>query len=88
MEEESLFYLDEVEPRGIFIDLVHNLWIIILAMMSAVLLVASYFNSSFGIKYTSEATIAIINTSSTAYSGLSSSTSMAEAVSYVFSSDF
>lgn len=88
MEEESLFYIDEVEPRGIFMDLVRNLWVIILAMLAAILLVAAYFNSPWGIKYTSEATIAIVNkNSSTTYNGLSSSTSMAEALSNVFSSD-
>lgn len=88
MEEESLFYLDEIEPRGIFMDLIRNLWVIVLAMLAGILLVAAYFNSPFGIKYTSEATIAIVNTTpSNVYSSLSSSASMADALSNVFSSD-
>ena len=91
--EENSFYFDELDLKGIWQDVKQNLVAILLAMLSAVMLAAVFFNMVYKEKYTSEATIAIRSTTTSyqttneVYSQLSTSTSMAEALSKVFTSD-
>lgn len=92
--EENSFYLDELDWKGIWQDVKQNWFAILLAMLSAVMLAAVFFNMVYKEKYTSEATVAILSTSSNTYqttnevySELSNSTSLAQTLSNVFSSD-
>ena len=44
MNDEVLFYFDEINIRSIIRDVLHNFWMILVAGLSAMLLVSGYQN--------------------------------------------
>lgn len=88
MEERQLLYLDELDRKGILKDLFQKLWIMIPAVILAVLLVRFTGGSGERLQYTSEASLVTLSKeSSEELSKVSVSAGMADALSQVFSSD-
>ena len=90
MNEETQFYLDEINIRSILRDIFKNWWLLILAAITAVLLFSSYENLIYKEQFTSKATIVVSakgKGSSDTYADLTTTSGMAEVFSDIFSSN-
>ena len=89
MDDEVLFYFDEISIKSIIRDVIYNFWMILVAGISAVLLVSGYQNIIYQAEYTSRATLVISAKGSgttSSYANLTTTSEMAEVFSNVFSS--
>ena len=89
MNEEVLFYLDEINIKSILRDVIRHFWMILVAALSAILLVSGYQNIIYEAQYTSKATLVISAKGSGttgSYANLTTTSEMAEVFSNVFSS--
>lgn len=89
MNDEVLFYLDEINIKSIIRDVLHNFWMILIAGISAVLLVSGYQNIIYEAEYTSRATLVVSAKGSgttSSYANLTTTSEMAGVFSNVFSS--
>lgn len=90
MNDEVLFYFDEINIRGIIRDVLRNSWMIVIAGISAILLVSVYQNIIYEEEYTSRATLVVSAKGSgttSSYANLTTTSEMAEVFSNVFSSN-
>lgn len=90
MNEEVLFYFDEINIKSIIRDVLRHFWMILIAGLSAVLLVSGYQNIIYEAEYTSKATLVVSAKGSgagTSYANLTTTAEMAEVFSNVFSSN-
>ena len=90
MNEETQFYLDEINIRSILRDIFKNWWLLILAAITAVLLLSSYENLIYKEQFTSKATMVVSakgKGSSDTYADLTTTSGMAEVFSDIFSSN-
>ena len=89
MNEEVLFYFDEINIKSIIRDVFRNCWMIVLAGISAILLVSGYQNIIYEAEYTSRATLVVSAKGSgttSSYANLTTTSEMAGVFSNVFSS--
>lgn len=89
MNDEVLFYFDEINIRSIIRDVLRNCWMILLAGLSAILLVSGYQNIIYEPEYTSRATLVVSAKGSgttSSYASLTTTSEMAGVFSNVFSS--
>ena len=89
MNDEVLFYFDEINIRSIIRDVVRNFWMILIAGISAILLVSGYQNIIYKAEYTSKATLVVSAKGSgttSSYANLTTTSEMASVFSNVFSS--
>ena len=89
MNDEVLFYFDEINIRSIIRDVLHNFWMILVAGLSAILLVSGYQNIIYEAEYTSRATLVVSAKGSgttSSYANLTTTSEMAGVFSNVFSS--
>ena len=87
MEERSL-YFDEINPRGLILLLLKNLWIIVVLCISAVFCYTSVSRLTYTPTYTSSATFMVSAKDSTsAYNSLTTTQSMASVFVEVFQSN-
>lgn len=90
MNEEVLFYFDEINIKSIIRDVFRYFWMILIAGISAVLLVSGYQNIIYEAEYTSKATLVVSAKGSgtgASYANLTTTAEMAEVFSNVFSSN-
>lgn len=90
MNEEVLFYFDEINIKSIIRDVLRHFWMILIAGISAVLLVSGYQNIVYEAEYTSKATLVVSAKGSgvgNSYANLTTTAEMAEVFSNVFSSN-
>ena len=90
MNEEVLFYFDEINIKSVIRDVFRNFWMIIIAGISAILLVSGYQNIIYEAEYTSKATLVISAKGSgtgNSYANLTTTSEMAGVFSNVFSSN-
>lgn len=90
MNEEVLFYFDEISIKSIIRDVFRHFWMIIIGGISAVLLVSGYQNIIYEAEYTSKATLVVSAKGSgtgASYANLTTTAEMAEVFSNVFSSN-
>ena len=90
MNEEVLFYFDEINIKSIIRDVFRNCWMILIAGISAILLVSGYRNIIYEAEYTSKATLVVSAKGSgtgNSYANLTTTSEMAEVFSNVFSSN-
>lgn len=81
-------WLDEVSMRGLCMDLLHNLWMIILAAITVWCAATGLHNLTYQPAYTSSATVVIgVRGDNNTYSSLSMASQMAEVFGQVFQSD-
>ena len=89
MNDEVLFYFDEINIKSIVRDVFHNFWMILIAGISAILLVSGYQNIIYEAEYTSRATLVVSakgSGSASSYANLTTTSDMASVFSNVFSS--
>ena len=89
MNEEVLFYFDEINIKSIIRDVFRNCWMILIAGISAILLVSGYQNIIYEAEYTSRATLVVSAKGSgttSSYANLTTTSEMAGVFSNVFSS--
>lgn len=89
MNEEVLFYFDEINIKSIIRDVFRHCWMILIAGISAILLVSGYQNIIYEAEYTSKATLVVSAKGSgtgNSYANLTTTAEMAEVFSNVFSS--
>lgn len=89
MNEKVLFYFDEINIKSIIQDVFRHAWMILIAAISAVLLVSGYQNIIYEAEYTSKATLVVSAKGSgtgNSYANLTTTAEMAEVFSNVFSS--
>lgn len=90
MNEEVLFYFDEINIKSIVRDVLRNFWMILIAGVSAILLVSGYRNIIYEAEYTSRATLVVSAKGSgmtNSYANLTTTSEMATVFSNVFSSN-
>ena len=90
MNEEVLFYFDEINIKSIIRDVFRHFWMILMAGISAILLVSGYQNIIYEAQYTSKATLVVSAKGSgtgNPYANLTTTAEMAEVFSNVFSSN-
>lgn len=88
MNGEFKFRWDELNLHSVFRDLVRNVWVIILAALSAWLCVSSYSTLTYVPRYTSTATVVISSqTGTTSVSSLNITMQLASVFAEVFQSD-
>lgn len=90
MNKEVLFYFDEINIKSIIRDVLRHFWMILIAGISAVLLVSGYQNIVYEAEYTSKATLVVSAKGSgvgNSYANLTTTAEMAEVFSNVFSSN-
>ena len=90
MNDEVLFYIDEINIRSIVRDLLHNWWMFILVGLSALLLLSSFEDLFYKERYTSSATMVISakgRGTVDAYADLTTASEMADVFSDIFSSN-
>lgn len=90
MNEEVLFYFDEINIKSIVRDVLRNFWMILIAGISAILLVSGYRNIIYEAEYTSRATLVVSAKGSgmtNSYANLTTTSEMATVFSNVFSSN-
>ena len=84
----ELFNLDEISIRGLCLDLLRSLWMIILTAASVWLAVSGIHNFIYEPEYTAEATLVVsVKGQNNAYSSLATASQMADVFSEVFQSD-
>lgn len=82
------FSLNEISFRGICMDLIRNVWMILLAAVAVWCAATAWHNLTFDPQYTSSATLAVVvKGQSNAYSSLSVATQMADVYGQVFESE-
>ena len=89
MNEEVLFYFDEINIKSIMGDVFRHFWMILIAGISAVLLISGYQNIIYEAEYISKATLVVSAKGSgtgNSYANLTTTAEMAEVFSNVFSS--
>lgn len=89
-EEEVLFYFDEINIKTVIRDVVRNFWMILIAALSAVLLVSGYQNIIYEPAYTSRATMVVSakgSSTASSYANLTITSEMAGVFSNVFGSN-
>lgn len=86
--EREFFRLDEISLRGLCLDLIRNLWMIILAAAAIWLAVGGVHNIIYQPEYTATSTL-VVSTRGTgnAYSSLATATQMADVFGQVFQSE-
>ena len=86
--EEKWIRLDEINPKGLFILLLKNLWVIAALCISALLCYTSVCRLFYTPTYTSTATLMVSAKDSTsAYNSLTTTQSMASVFVEVFQSN-
>lgn len=87
--DNNEFSFNEINVRLILKDLLKNFWLIVLAVLSAVLAVFTYRNIAYTPKFSSSATFAVSvkGTTSGTYASLTTAMGMADVFSSVFQSD-
>lgn len=84
----ELFRFDEISIRGLCMDLLRNIWMILVAGISLWFLATGWHNLTYEPQYTSSATLVVtLKGESNTYSSLSLATQMADVFSQVFQSD-
>ena len=84
----DLFRLDEISIRGLCMELLGNLWMILLAGLSMFFLATGWHNLTYQPQYTSSATLVVtLKGEENTYSSLSLASQMADVFSQVFASD-
>lgn len=84
----NLFSLDDMSLRGLIVDLLRSFWMIILAAAAMWCLATSWHLLTYEPEYSSSATLVVaIKGDSSAYTSLSTASSMAGVFSQVFQSD-
>ena len=84
----ELFRFDEISIRGLCMDLLRNVWMILIAGISLWFLATGWHNLTYEPQYTSSATLVVtLKGESNTYSSLSLATQMADVFSQVFQSD-
>lgn len=89
MNQDSIIRMDEINIRTIIKDLIYNIPLLILAILTVIMGVRTYKNAVYQPKYTAKTTISVIakgNADGNAYSSLNTATSMAEVFAEVFQS--
>lgn len=83
------FQLSDIDIRSIIMDLIKNVWVIILAILAVRMGISGYYSLTYVPEYTSTATLAVTakGSSSSAYSSLTTAMNMADVFSQVFQSD-
>lgn len=90
MNEETQFYLDEINIRSILRDFLRNWWLFILAAVAAVLLISSYENLVYKEQFTSKTTMVVSakgKGTTDAFADLTTTMGMADVFSDIFSSN-
>lgn len=90
MNEEVLFYFDEINIKSIIRDVLRDFWMIIIIGLSAMLIVSGYQNTIYKAEYTSKATLVVSAKGSSTvspYMNLTTTSEMAQVFSNVFSSN-
>lgn len=86
--DRELFRLDEISWRGLGIDLLRNLWMILLAAVTVWMAVTGLHNITYRPVYTSSATLVVtVQGSSDNYTSLTVTAQMADVFGQVFQSD-
>ena len=86
--ERELFRLDEISWRGICMDLIRNLWMILLAAVTIWLAVGGVHNIIYEPEYTATSTLVVSSRGSgSTYSSLSTTSQMADVFGQVFQSE-
>ncbi len=84
----ELFRLDEISWRGLCMDLLHNVWMILLAAAAVWFAVTGIYNITYEPAYTASSTLVVtVRGESSAYSSLSVTASMADVFGQVFQSE-
>ena len=84
----ELFRLDEISWRGLGMDLLRNLWMILLAAVTVWLAITGLYNITYRPAYTSSATLVVtVQGSSDNYTSLTVTAQMADVFGQVFQSD-
>lgn len=89
MNDEVLFYIDEINIRSIIRDLLNNWWLFLLAGLAAALIVSSYETLFYEEQYTSSTTMVVSakgKGTTDAYADLTTTSEMAKVFSDIFSS--
>lgn len=86
--DRNRFCLDEVSVRGLCVDLIRNLWMLVLAAVAVWCGATAWHNLTFEPAYTSSATLVVsVRGDSNTYSSLSVASQMAGVFSQVFQSE-
>ena len=86
--KRELFRFDEISMRGLCMDILKNIWMIIVAGLSMWFLATGWHNLTYEPAYTSSATLVVtLKGESNTYSSLSTASQMAGVFSQVFQSD-
>ena len=76
---QNMFQMDMISKRGLFLSLLRNLWMVVLAGATVWLAVMGVHNLTYKPEYTSSATLVVtVQGSTSAYSSLSVTSSMAK----------
>lgn len=83
------FQIDDIDFRSIVLDLIKNIWVIILAVLAVRMGISGYYELTYEPQYTSTATLAVTarGSSNGSYSSLTTAMNMADVFSEVFQSD-
>ena len=83
------FQIDDINFRSIVLDLIKNIWVIILAVLAVRMGISGYYELTYEPQYTSTATLAVTarGSSNGSYSSLTTAMNMADVFSEVFQSD-
>ena len=88
MKQDDTFYFDEINFRSVLLDLLRNLWVIVLTVLSVYICISAYEKTVYVPKYTSTATFMVsAKGSNNAYASLSITQEMAQVFSKVFQSN-
>ena len=86
--DEKFIHIDEINVRAVLIDLLKNLWVIVLVAASVYMSVSAYQKTAYEPKYTSSATFVVsARGNASAFSSLSTAREMATVFSEVFKSN-
>lgn len=86
--ERELFRLDEISVRGLCMELLGKLWMILMAGVSMFFLATGWHNLTYQPEYTSSSTLVVsLKGEANTYSSLSLASDMADVFSQVFASD-
>lgn len=86
--EREFFRLDEISWRGLGLDLLRNLWMILLAAAAVWLAATGLYNLTYRPQYTSSATLVVtVQGSTDNYTSLTVTAQMADVFGQVFQSD-
>lgn len=86
--KRELFRMEEISLRGLCLDLLRNLWMILLSAAAVWLAVTGIHNLTYTPAYTASATLVVsVQGESSAYSSLSVAASMADVFGQVFQSE-